>query len=474
MEKLKVSQPPPADRQQFARAFVYIVLLACVSIGSASSGLFSYREATDFASRDIFYRAWGVEYPSERSPRTTTILLSDESLGAGGSWPAPYESHAALLRSLLALQPAAVMIDIGFVDERDDPTIKNLIDILDAYRSRGIRVYLAAAAQASGAQRPIRRDLAALAANGTVSLVSIEMGRDKGRMRTYPLKANDNAHPPAARAIYDDICKTASSPCASLGGDQDFEIWWAARPHPLNCARMLPEQGNCADISSTAFVRFIKLAQTFFAGSNKNLASGELDPVPAPYSPTALWGQVVAGQLSADFKNHIKGSTVFYGLDLALIRDEVYSPVNGERDNRELPGVYYHAMAFDNLVALGPNRIRPDPPWGLSDTGHMALLILLCCVLCLIGRSICIGLNVPGLAPYLDWVIFATTAITAAFIEFAWLHVTPANWIGVMLSQVPMKLADAAGWTEKWLNAFEWMKKWCKCFVNARLVGKSR
>jgi hypothetical protein len=121
------------------RAFVYVILLAMTCVAAASSGFLNYKEATEFASRDIFYRAWGVEYPSERSPRSAVILFTDKSLGSTGSWPAPYETHAVLLRRLMTLQPAAVMIDIGFIDERDDPTLAQFIDVLKSYHKSGIR-----------------------------------------------------------------------------------------------------------------------------------------------------------------------------------------------------------------------------------------------------------------------------------------------------------------------------------------------
>lgn len=437
----------------YGRSLLYVLALAIVSLLSTGSGLFNYKEATEFASRDIFYRAWSVAYPRDRSPRTAVVLLNDHSLGAKGVWPPPYETHAALLRAMLPLQPSAVMIDIGFIDERKDDTIKNFVDVLATYKKRGIPVYLAAASGGSGATRPIRTDLAALASSGTIDLVSIEMGNEIGRMNAYPLKPNDRGALPAARAIYQFRCRGEQS-CVDLARDADFELWWAAKPHPLSCAQLDPAVGSCADISPTPVVRFAKLAQKWFAGSVTSLSSSELDPIPVPYSPTVNWDTVVSGQVSEEMKEHLRSSTVFYGLDLALIRDEVFSPVYGVGENRELPGVYYHAMAFDNLVALGDQRIRTSPPFGLSSTQHTAALILICCLFCLVSRVLCVAIGRPGMATYMDWIIFAIVAVAIAGVEFNWLHVTPANWLGAVFSLAPMKLADATGLTNKIFDVF--------------------
>jgi CHASE2 domain-containing sensor protein len=434
---------------------VYIVVLAVASVLASSSGIFNFKEATEYASRDIFYRAWGAEYPRDLSPKTAVVLMNDRSLGQTGSWPAPYESHAALLRALLKYQPAAVMLDIGFVDERQDASLVNLIEVLKIYQQRGIRVYMAAASQGSGATRSIRKELAALEETNTIKLVSIELGQERGRMYSYALSANDNGHLPAARAIYEDHCRSQDNFCASLAHDSEFEVWWAAQPHALNCERSV----SCGNITPNGWLRMARLGLNWVSGTSGLLTVEEQDPVQVFYTPTVEWGQLIGGELSEEFGRHLRGSTIFYGLDLALIRDEIYSPVHGEGGRRELPGVYFHAMAFDNLVALGERRIRTVAPSGLSGVGHMSALIIICCAICLLGRFLCLAFGVAGFAAWTDWILFFSTALSVSAIEFYFLHTSPANWLGVIFSMAPMKIADAAGWTEKMFNGVAFLHR---------------
>ena len=226
----------------------------------STSGLFNFKAASEFASRDIFYRAWGVSYPAGQSNAATVVLFSDKSLGKNGSWQTPYETHAAFLRSLLALQPAAVMIDIGFIDERKDETINNFVDALKSYHQRGIPVFLAGASRNSGAMRPVRAELQALAADKIVQLVSIETGHELGRLSMYPVVETRDGTPPASVAVRKTLCeKGVLKNCEPLKDLKEFEIWWGAKPNPLNCTNATPTDDPCAAISPGPGRHFDKL-----------------------------------------------------------------------------------------------------------------------------------------------------------------------------------------------------------------------
>ncbi len=61
----------------------------------------------------------------------------------------------------------------------------------------------------------------------------------------------------------------------------------------------------------------------------------------------------------------LKGRVVFIGFQNPNDKDETVSPVQGR-----MPGVMRHAMAFDNLLRLGDNYIRPPQPNAFTLLGH--------------------------------------------------------------------------------------------------------
>ncbi len=66
---------------------------------------------------------------------TAVVLLRDPDLAAFDEpWPPRYGFHARVLKAIRANKPKAVVIDIVFEDERDDPTIAALAAELDRYQ----------------------------------------------------------------------------------------------------------------------------------------------------------------------------------------------------------------------------------------------------------------------------------------------------------------------------------------------------
>jgi hypothetical protein len=74
----------------------------------------------------------------------------------------------------------------------------------------------------------------------------------------------------------------------------------------------------------------------------------------------------------------LAGKTVFYGGAFYLTSDRVTSPVY-----EELPGVYLHAMAYDNLVTFGPDYKRADRDFpSLSRAVDALLPVIVVAIFC--------------------------------------------------------------------------------------------
>ncbi len=72
-----------------------------------------------------------------------------------------------------------------------------------------------------------------------------------------------------------------------------------------------------------------------------------------PYTRTISVVQLLDSSSDRDVVEALRGKAVFYGASFQMVGDRVISPVYDE-----LPGVYLHAMAYDNLVTFGKNYKR--------------------------------------------------------------------------------------------------------------------
>jgi hypothetical protein len=91
-----------------------------------------------------------------------------------------------------------------------------------------------------------------------------------------------------------------------------------------------------------------------------------------PYTRTITVQHLLTESASDwDLRDALNGKTIFYGAGFQLTGDRVASPVFNE-----LPGVYLHAMAYDNLVTLGHNYKRADRHSASAHLLNAALLLI--------------------------------------------------------------------------------------------------
>lgn len=413
--------------------FDAIDLTRVAVIGLALTWLapFGLGDVTSQASRDVFYRAWSVAYPVERSPKVGVVLLGETDLH-GSPWPAPYSMHQHALESLMRYEPAAVVVDLLFVDERKDETIQGLIEIAQSYHEAGIPLYFATA-PAGGGVRAIRADLAALHAMGVLKLVDVSLGSTSGRLPSYRLEGEVPDVLPAARAVFEGRCATSSGEaCGELPQDDEFEVWWAAPPHTSNCKESAEQLAACAQISENQYVRFVRLLIQDLLPFVGSFGFQETDPVQSNYHPVVSYTELRSGAVAPAKKEALQGAVIFYGADLAIGHDRKFNPVYDIDGERRVPGVFYHAMAYDNLVALNGDIIKsPSSAWGSSPL-HTAVILLGCCLAAFVART---ALLRPGQsAARLDLCVWLLFSVLVAWIEFALLRTSPGNWIGAVLS----------------------------------------
>jgi CHASE2 domain len=334
-------------------------------------------------------------YKGDGQADTTVVLFREEHLAElGESYPVSYEGHAEVLEALSAYHPRAVFVDFAFVDRRSGQDIGRLNQAICGLRESGTAVYFAApptpAVKTSG--HGLRDGLK----RSCFEVVTAQMDVAQGvsGVLTY---SNGTCTAPGpnrgcrefvwtpAFAMYD-ARKTALERTRLVPEDtRPMEIIWANRVSKLNSQWM-----SCT--SERALFHLYHMLR-------KNpLAEKRKCPHTNTISVLHLLGPVNSGVQQA-----IEGKAVFYGGSFQMVGDRVVSPVYDD-----LPGVYLHAMAYDNLVTFTSDYKRADRG-GLSLSSVVNGLLLLFTVLLLLlvdkpaARAKRLLGRLAGVSPRLKW-----------------------------------------------------------------------
>jgi CHASE2 domain-containing sensor protein len=274
----------------------------------------------------------------------SVALMDDQTLAHLGAphrpmaWPVKYQVHKLVLDSLLDYGPKAVVVDILFLDPRNDKTLNELLTEVRRYQARGVPLYFIAA---DG--KDVRNEVA----SSGVRLVDPRILINQGIVRQYPISIlpcprKDAGCPSLAVETFRTLCAKGGNsdicPIAPSALDRGrMELVWGTKPD-LDNRLTLDTRYRC-DQNPTYFKR---LWASFKAPSEIrfNCPYHSVIPVEALLSGQGL------GRLVHD-------RVVFYGVTLQGASDAVPTPVNGM-----LPGVFVHAMAFDNLVTLKGRPFR--------------------------------------------------------------------------------------------------------------------
>jgi hypothetical protein len=321
---------------------------------------FGLTRLTKIYSQDLLSVAMAGCYPDAAAgpcvkggrAAVAVVLLRDPDLAAYGEpWPPRYAFHARVLRAIRANHPKAVVMDIVFEDVRDDPTIEALAAELDRYRAAGIPIYGAT----FGADRPLRSEVAARVVPVLVPKTIDPLDRVT---RFYDLvSAPPESQATAASTVFREVC----GGCSDDPGCDDgtIRVFWADLPEKswneqwLDCRRRPP------------FPEWI--VQDRASDFRENCPSTQTIPAGLLLEPTEESDSAIEAMLA--------GSVVFYGAFFRGAADAMNTPLHND-----LPAVFLHAAALDNLITLGPealqHRERTIPLLGVSLPDFLLLAII--------------------------------------------------------------------------------------------------
>jgi hypothetical protein len=306
-------------------------------------------------------------YPTTGQDDTTVVLFRERNLRElNEAYPVSYDRHADVLEALSLYGPRAVFVDFAFVDRR--PDLDRLRQVMCGLREAGVAVYLAVPAAAADRNDDRTDVLPELRACATP--VSAQMDTEQGvsGVLTY-----SNGHRVGTGGQFLPTPAFAVA-AGNLRIDplhaQPMEIIWGNGVAPLNEKWM-----HCQSARPLThlwhILRHDPMAERLKCPYTRTLSVGH------------LLGAAGVGGASGDMdiRRAIEGRAVFYGAAFQLTGDRVLSPVFDE-----LPGVYLHAMAYDNLRTFGGNYKRADRPLGqfggrrVSLAGVVDTLLLLATV----------------------------------------------------------------------------------------------
>lgn len=309
--------------------------------------------------------------------KSVVVLVDEPSLSSSQvSWPPRYGYHANILEGIAQYGPKAIMIDLLFVDRRDDPSIARLADTLCDLHRQGIAILVAAdPTEGSIGLRP-ELDKGCLTEVG-VQYDANGVDRVAWDYALYQRASDGGVLASAALAAYRASDAQAALPAPS-GMPVLSLVWGVTGPNDANGARPAQLVFNSDDepvceVHTTAggagalglWFASAKPACAF----NRTLRAYQLR------SPDEAQERVL--------QESIADRVVFYGADLAGTGDYVNSPLHGR-----IPGVYLHAMAFDNLATYGEGWKRSVSfGFELDKLGYLAQLALMIALsTLLIGR----------------------------------------------------------------------------------------
>jgi CHASE2 domain-containing sensor protein len=300
------------------------------------------------------------DYPDTARDSITVVTMDDgDPFIAKRSWPLSVDQWRQVIGRVACLAPKAIMVDVLLYRKDSDSDWNQFLATLDKV-------------EAGTLDCPDRvapaKPIPVILARGTLTE---KLGSDRLEEKNlavtewpaqagYPLTVSDaenHAGSTPAFALLSRLCPTSENwalcpknPPAA--GNENIEVAWglkfpADREH-LVVAMQCPASGDL--ILSVAGDLF----RSLFERSDGH------------FQPCSYHRRVTIEQMDAIHENCMaikgtcpaehdlfEGKVIFIGARLKNISDEIYSPIHDRLD-----GVFYHAMAFDNLISLGDRYYR--------------------------------------------------------------------------------------------------------------------
>ncbi|USD67204.1 CHASE2 domain-containing protein [Vibrio sp. SCSIO 43136] len=409
-------------RFTFSAQWLFMFVLGAWLIYGDPYGLGS---ASERAGEKAIYRLVSGQYDATAShDKLLVVLFNDKAIAnlypniwQSNDWPLSYLDQANLISTLMAQSPSALFYDVMWMKKRSlDPTYDRAVAKLSAmHQLTQVPLFFARGTANSSFDSTVATDLsefATLVANGW-----------EGEGDLYPVFVDDST-PTTATALYNHYCQ--SHDCDGLAPDDSasMSVRWNSNaadillPHRIGECR---ERGNLIQVLGRAawsvvqnIVPIFEEPQTLqICPPQRLLYADELmamvrSPIESEREQVRAW---------------VKDAIVLVGGQIEGVHDYVVSPVHGA-----LPGVFFHAMALDNLLVYQDSYTRED-----DNVDHVNFAIWMIYISLLIAVRTWV-LEVPLFAWLNErlWVLSGVFILLVLGIVFGWFHYAPSSWISIL------------------------------------------
>lgn len=359
-------------------------------------------EATADRAENTVMRLSSLLYSG--SDRVTVVLFDQDfldSAGAKRSWPLPYGTQGFLLRRLFgneAVRPSRVFLDLLYKNPHDPGSlipkpkrspseaggpVDNPYNLLAPIQKLAPAVYLAGLPDQlrCDGKEDVRLDRSSIVDelhhHSLITSVRLQgqvtervaMVAWAGCESKYPLRLGSGpwALTPAFMLFHDD-CVTRfpsfNAPCRRIidGENEPMTVRWGA--FPPRDQEQYYKAGVCQhSANENSLLRFLQS----YGGLLRQFAYRLVGVDPAESRdvnvrlPCPAFNVIPAQALMqspdlSQFADSLKDKIVLIGADIPGVPDTFVSPVHGS-----VPGVFFHAMALDNLLALQSRYLKEMP-----------------------------------------------------------------------------------------------------------------
>jgi CHASE2 domain-containing sensor protein len=395
-DSIAVSEGPSSSTRALVQ-FVFLAALGALlfNFHGISLHLTPWSQAIVNAIVKYTYDATGQQ-------KTLVVLFREENLATlHESFPISYARHAEVLDALAVYEPAAVFVDFAFIDQRPGQDVAPLSEAICSLRASGVAVYLAASPLPGKAGGDGLRDGLD---RSCFTPVDVQMDTEIGSSGVLTYRACKNlvgTCEPAGLVWTPAFAMAAPQVGLARADAQQMEIIWGNRASALNESWM-----DC-----TSDGTFVHLRQML---KENPLASKRKCPHTNTISVLHL-----LGHFDQKLKDQVvKGNAVFYGGSFEMAGDRVISPVFDD-----LPGVYLHAMAYDNLLTFGKDFKRAEQHGlSLSRVVNGLLLLFTIVLLLLVDQPPAFARRLLGrlgtVSPRIKWATLAVAVACVALTAF--------------------------------------------------------
>lgn len=334
---------------------------------------FDLTERTQIESDAFFYQIIRPVYPDRHRGDITVILMTDEDLSIFaeespemGVWPPPYSVYARMLEVILDFQPKAVFVDVGFLTRRTTPGFDQLQATLHdyiVYHDQPVPIFLSGGEKRNGVERTIIFDLPGPSA----AEVSVNYNP-----AYYPLHDFTSERLSAACALFrsgmrQDIAG-AETCLANDDPNQRMSVVWPPRGGSDQGAGIFA----CRDLPESRAQRiigaFLGMAGLDFLGIAPRADNGG-----SPYRQicpphVTLAAGTLHRQGGDVLQRYLADRYVLIGSSFEMADDLIALPAH-----QPLPGVFWHAMALDNLLVYGDGQGGSD--YIRHDSGQLVGIV---------------------------------------------------------------------------------------------------